>query len=75
MWPGSISISSSRLPTGGTALFAFLALAGDLGGSIGPALVGEVSQMFGENIQAGILAGVCFPLILVICTAMLRRKA
>ena len=75
MWPGSISISSSKLPKGGTALFAFLALAGDLGGSAGPAIVGNVSQMFGENIRYGLLAGTCFPIILVICVAVLRKKA
>ena len=37
MWPGSISIASSKIPLGGTGLFAFLAMAGDLGASIGPA--------------------------------------
>jgi len=72
MWPGSISISSSRLPRGGTALFALLALAGDLGGAVGPAVVGTVSQAMGENIQAGILAGVCFPLVLAACVLVLK---
>ncbi len=75
MWPGSISISSSRLPRGGTALFAFLALAGDFGGSQGPAMVGWVSQFFGGNIRDGILAGSVFPVLLVICVVILKRKA
>ncbi|MBQ6520959.1 MAG: MFS transporter [Anaerolineaceae bacterium] len=75
MWPGSISISSSKLPKGGTALFAFLALAGDVGGAAGPAIVGSISHLMGENIQAGILAGVCFPAILVIIVVILKRKA
>ena len=44
MWPGSISISSQILPTGGTAMFALLALAGDLGGAMGPAIIGNVSH-------------------------------
>lgn len=43
MWPGSISISSKVIPRGGTAMFALLALAGDLGGSVGPAIIGNVS--------------------------------
>ena len=73
MWPGSISISSGRLPRGGTALFALLALAGDLGGASGPAIVGNVSQALGENIQAGLLAGIVFPAVLVICVLLLRR--
>ena len=74
MWPGSISISSARLPKGGTALFALLALAGDLGGAAGPAVVGNVSQIMGENIQAGILAGICFPVILAASVLILRKS-
>ena len=74
MWPGSISISSSRLPKGGTALFAFLALAGDLGGATGPALVGNVSEFFGENLQAGLLAGIIFPVLLAASVLFLRKK-
>jgi fucose permease len=67
MWPGSISISSKAMPFGGTALFALLALSGDLGGSIGPSLVGMISQNAGNNLQAGVLSGLCFPVILVLC--------
>ncbi len=73
MRPGSISISSSVLPSGGTAMFALLALAGDLGGSAGPAVVGMVSQKAGEDLQAGVLAGIGFPLVLVISVLVLRR--
>lgn len=73
MWPGSISISSRILPTGGTAMFALLALAGDLGGAVGPAIIGSISQSAGENLQAGILAGTFFPIILVICVLITRR--
>ena len=73
MWPGSLSISSARLPKGGTALFAFLALGGDLGAAVGPALVGNISHVMGENIQAGILAGVCFPVLLAASVLLLRR--
>ena len=74
MWPGSISISSSILKRGGTALFAFLALAGDLGGSIGPFVVGSVSQKLGDNLQAGVLSGIVFPIILVVSVLLLRNK-
>lgn len=74
MWPGSISISSKILPTGGTAMFAFLALAGDLGGALGPYIVGNVSQYFGNNLQAGVLAGIGFPIVLVISVLLIRKK-
>ncbi|MBQ0000104.1 MAG: MFS transporter [Clostridiales bacterium] len=73
MWPGSISISSKTLPTGGTAMFALLALAGDLGGAVGPAIVGNVTQRNGENLQAGVLAGIGFPVVLVISVIILRK--
>ncbi len=66
MWPGTISISSKTFPAGGTAMFALLAMAGDLGGSIGPALVGRVSQHFGDDIRAGMGAGLIFPAVLII---------
>lgn len=74
MWPGSISISSKILPTGGTAMFALLALAGDLGGAVGPAIIGNVSQATENNLQAGILAGIGFPAVLVIAVFYIRRK-
>lgn len=73
MWPGSISISSSILPKGGTTMFALLALAGDLGGSIGPMIVGNVSQIMGDNLQIGILSGIGFPIILGISALVIRR--
>lgn len=74
MWPGSISISSKILPTGGTAMFALLALAGDLGGAVGPAIIGNVSQKAADNLQAGVLAGIGFPIVLVISVLYIRKK-
>lgn len=73
MWPGSISISSQSCPRGGTAMFAFLALAGDLGGTVSPAMVGSLSEMAGGNLKAGLLAATVFPIILVIALIVLRR--
>lgn len=74
MWPGSISISSKVIPNGGTAMFALLALAGDLGGAVGPAIVGNVSQLAGDNLQTGVTAGIIFPIVLVICVFAIRKK-
>ena len=75
MWPGTISIISPRLPRGGTALFALLAMAGDLGGASGPSLVGGVTQRAGDNLQAGMLAGCVFPVTLVILLTLLGKRA
>ena len=66
MWPGTISICSPRIPKGGTALFAMLAMSGDLGGAAGPAIVGNISQAFSNNLKAGLLAGTIFPLVLIV---------
>ena len=75
MWPGTISITSPRLPRGGTALFALLAMSGDLGGSFGPSLVGIVTQRAGDNMQTGMLAGSVFPLMLIITLFLFSRTA
>jgi len=66
MWPGTISISSKTFPKGGTAMFALLAMAGDMGGSVGPVLVGKASQAFGDNIRLGLGFGCIFPVVLVL---------
>ena len=72
MWPGTISISSSRLPFGGTAMLAMLAMAGDLGGAFGPSLVGNITEAANDNLQAGMLAGSVFPLVLLISLLLLK---
>ena len=76
MWPGTISISSKKIPLGGTAMFALLAMAGDLGGSIGPGIVGFVTQNAGDNLKMGLLAGCVFPAVLIVsaCLLSLRRS-
>lgn len=65
MWPGTFSKASAGLPRGGTAMFALMALAGDLGCSGGPTLVGMVSSALGDNLKRGILAGIVFPILLL----------
>ncbi|MDE5590614.1 MAG: MFS transporter [Acetatifactor sp.] len=65
MWPGTFSKASASIKRGGTALFALMALAGDLGCSGGPTLAGMISSAFGDDLKKGILAAVCFPLLLL----------
>lgn len=72
MWPGTFSKASADLPKGGTALFALMALAGDLGCSGGPTLVGMVSSYFDENLKWGILAAIVFPLLLLMGILLCR---
>lgn len=67
MWPGTLSRASADLRTGGTAMFALLALAGDLGCSGGPTLVGLVSNAAGGDMKPGLLSAAGFALIMLIC--------
>lgn len=73
MWPGTFSKAAAALPKGGTAMFALLALGGDVGCSGGPTLVGFVSELAGGNLKKGILAGVIFPVLLLIGVALCRK--
>ena len=65
MWPGTFSKASAALPKGGTAMFALLALGGDVGCSGGPTVVGMVSGALGDDLKKGVLAGVVFPALLL----------
>lgn len=73
MWPGSFSKASASIKNGGTALFALLALAGDVGCSGGPTLVGYVSSMASDDLKKGILAGMIFPILLVVGILLLKN--
>ena len=74
MWPGSFSKASMALRRGGTSLFALLALAGDVGCSGGPTLVGFVSGILSDNLKKGILAGVIFPVFLLVGILLLGKS-
>lgn len=74
MWPGTFSKAAAALPKGGTAMFALLALGGDVGCSGGPTLVGFVSELAGDDLKRGILAGVIFPVLLLLGVVLCRKK-
>lgn len=66
LWPGTFSLAAKDIPRGGTAMFAFFALAGDLGCGSGPTYVGILADAFGGKLNMGILAAVVFPILLLI---------
>ncbi|MBO5931380.1 MAG: MFS transporter [Clostridia bacterium] len=74
MWPGTLCISSQKCPTGGTAMFAFLALAGDLGAAAGPSLVGSIADAVGGNLKTGLLFATLFPAVMIVGLILLLRK-
>ena len=73
MWPGTFSKASAALPKGGTAMFALLALGGDIGCSGGPTLVGMISGALGDNLKMGILSGIIFPILLLMGIVLCRK--
>lgn len=72
-WPGTFSEAAVALPGGGTAMFALLALAGDLGCSAGPTVVGMASGAMG-GLQMGLLVGMVFPLAMLLASFFLHPK-
>ena len=72
MWPGTFSLAAQRCPAGGTPMFALFALAGDLGCSSGPTLVGLVADAAG-GLKAGLTAALIFPALLLLGLWLLRR--
>ena len=78
LWPGVLSVASASFPKGGTAMFAFLALAGDLGATVSPTMVGSISELAGGNLKTGLLVATVFPILLVVGLLILKsieRKA
>lgn len=76
LWPGVYSLAAKVCPQGGTAMFALLALSGDIGCGIGPSLVGYISglqQNANAGIKAGLLCAVIFPLIMVFSITLLKK--
>ncbi len=79
MWPGTFSLSQKHLSRGGTAMFALLALFGDMGCSTGPTVAGFVASSAGEDLKKGVTASLVFPslmaiLILIILSAEKKSK-
>ena len=74
LWPGTYSKAAVAIRGAGTAMFALLALGGDLGCSAGPALAGYVSGLFGDSIKAGIAAAAVFPAVMLVATLILKKK-
>ena len=77
MWPGSFSIASAKMPSGGVLMFGLLALAGDFGCLVGPSVAGQLSAAFGDNLKVGFAFSIIFPLTLAVISAIMfirKRK-
>ena len=65
-WPGTFSVAAVKLPGGGTAMYALMALAGDFGCSSGPSVVGFVANATGGNLKTGVLVAIVFPIVMLL---------
>lgn len=73
-WPGTFSIAAMRLPAGGTAMYAFMALAGDVGCSSGPSVVGFVANAFEGNLKTGLSVAIIFPVVMLLGLACMKMR-
>lgn len=73
-WPGTFSLAAIKLPAAGTAMYAFMALAGDVGCGSGPTVVGMAASFMDGDLKKGLLAGLIFPVMILIGMAALREK-
>lgn len=69
MWPGTISLSTKRMANS-TVLFAFLALAGDVGCTGGPTLIGIVTDALGGSIKQGLIFAIIFPVLIIVTISL-----
>lgn len=73
-WPATLSVAAENMPRTTTATFAFLALAGDVGCTAGPTLVGFAADAFGGNFSIAILMALIFPVSLFVAAACVKLK-
>lgn len=90
MWPGTFSMSAKYYPQGGVMMFGLLAIAGDVGASIGPWIAGVISDIVQTmngidqymislsaeqiGLKAGLLVAIIFPLLLCVGILLLKRE-
>ena len=73
-WPGTFSLAAIKLPTAGTAMYAFMALAGDVGCSLGPTVVGLAANILQDDLKSGLLAALVFPIMILLGIALLKDR-
>lgn len=73
-WPGTFSTAAVTLPGGGTLMYAMMALAGDIGCSGGPTVVGFVANANGGNLKTGLLVAIIFPILILFTTPIISKK-
>jgi fucose permease len=73
LWPGTLSMASEKVVSGGTTMFALCALGGDIGCTSGPALAGFMTGVLGGDLRLGILCSIIFPILLIVALGLLKE--
>ncbi len=73
-WPGTFSTAAVILPNAGTAMYALMALAGDVGCSAGPSVVGFIANANGNNLKLGLLFAIVFPIVILFGISHLYKR-
>ena len=73
-WPGTFSTAAIALPNTGTAMYAFMALAGDVGCSAGPSVVGFIANANGNNLKLGLTFAIIFPIVILFGIIAVHRN-
>ncbi len=74
LWPGTLCLATGRIPHGGIKMFALLALAGDMGCTLGPTAVGWIAEGFGNNLKVSFIFSTAFPLLIIIFIGILALR-
>lgn len=74
LWPGTYSLAASRITFGGVQMFAYLALAGDIGCLVGPTAAGWIAEACGNNLKVSFLISIIFPVLILLMAYLGFRK-
>lgn len=74
MWPGTICFACENITGGGVKMFALLALAGDIGCTLGPTSAGFIAECFGNDLRASFIFASVFPILMLILIPVILKN-
>jgi MFS family permease len=86
LWPGTLAVTSAKIPTAGVLIFALLAAGGDIGTSLFSWLTGVITDFFAAHapvlsstaeqygLRMGLLISSVYPLLAFIFAYLLKKQ-
>ena len=75
MWPGTLCMANEKIRGGGVKMFALLALAGDIGCTLGPVAVGWIADAAGNDLKTAFLCSIIFPALMIVFIPIVRKRS